>query len=288
MAMRHSRQSSVARFHDGGSERAGAPHPRRRPAESHHHGMPRDPGCPGFGTSPPSISCCCRPARRSRSIWANTAPESYFRTTFSLRFLVNDVLMVLFFGLDHEGGRRGHRTGRRAASLAARHTALCRRGGSHRSSRDRLCARRAALRRTAGAGRLAGGLRDRPRLRLFRCAASSSAGIPAIPFFVLLAICANAARGPRAGRGRSPASELRLETVRSLMVAAVGTVVALRRARVRSSGLTCLAPAASPGARSTPAGSNLRSPSCRSCRFFRTPHGTRGSSSRPRRPPTMR
>jgi Na+:H+ antiporter, NhaA family len=32
-------------------------------------------------------------------IWANTAPESYFRVTSALRFIVNDVAMVFFFGL---------------------------------------------------------------------------------------------------------------------------------------------------------------------------------------------
>jgi NhaA family Na+:H+ antiporter len=32
-------------------------------------------------------------------IWANTAPESYFRVTASLQFIVNDVAMVFFFGL---------------------------------------------------------------------------------------------------------------------------------------------------------------------------------------------
>ena len=32
-------------------------------------------------------------------VWANTAPETYFRTAFTLEFLVNDVLMALFFGL---------------------------------------------------------------------------------------------------------------------------------------------------------------------------------------------
>ena len=32
-------------------------------------------------------------------IWANLAPESYFRTAFALDFIVNDVAMVLFFGL---------------------------------------------------------------------------------------------------------------------------------------------------------------------------------------------
>ena len=31
--------------------------------------------------------------------WANTAPESYFRTMFALDFFVNEVAMVLFFGL---------------------------------------------------------------------------------------------------------------------------------------------------------------------------------------------
>jgi len=32
-------------------------------------------------------------------IWVNTAPESYFRVTGALRFAVNDVAMALFFGL---------------------------------------------------------------------------------------------------------------------------------------------------------------------------------------------
>ena len=32
-------------------------------------------------------------------IWANVAPESYFTVAFALDFIVNDVLMVLFFGL---------------------------------------------------------------------------------------------------------------------------------------------------------------------------------------------
>ena len=32
-------------------------------------------------------------------IWANTAPESYFRVTAALQFIVNDVAMVFFFGL---------------------------------------------------------------------------------------------------------------------------------------------------------------------------------------------
>ena len=32
-------------------------------------------------------------------IWANTAPESYFRSTAVLRFAVNDLAMTLFFGL---------------------------------------------------------------------------------------------------------------------------------------------------------------------------------------------
>jgi NhaA family Na+:H+ antiporter len=32
-------------------------------------------------------------------VWANTAPESYFRVTGALHFVVNDVAMMLFFGL---------------------------------------------------------------------------------------------------------------------------------------------------------------------------------------------
>ena len=32
-------------------------------------------------------------------VWANTAPDSYFRTAFALQFVVNDILMALFFGL---------------------------------------------------------------------------------------------------------------------------------------------------------------------------------------------
>lgn len=32
-------------------------------------------------------------------VWANTNPESYFRTVFALDFFVNEIAMVLFFGL---------------------------------------------------------------------------------------------------------------------------------------------------------------------------------------------
>lgn len=32
-------------------------------------------------------------------VWANTAPESYYRFTFSIAFVVNDVAIALFFGL---------------------------------------------------------------------------------------------------------------------------------------------------------------------------------------------
>jgi NhaA family Na+:H+ antiporter len=32
-------------------------------------------------------------------VWANTAPESYFRSTGAMSFLVNDVAMVVFFGV---------------------------------------------------------------------------------------------------------------------------------------------------------------------------------------------
>ena len=32
-------------------------------------------------------------------VWANTGPESYFRLTVPMTFLVNDVGMVVFFGL---------------------------------------------------------------------------------------------------------------------------------------------------------------------------------------------
>ena len=32
-------------------------------------------------------------------VWANTAPESYFRSTGAMTFFVNDVAMVVFFGM---------------------------------------------------------------------------------------------------------------------------------------------------------------------------------------------
>ncbi len=99
MAMVTSRQSSVARFHDGGSERAGAPHPRRRPAESHHQRHTARPRLPWLWHFATEYLLLLPIGAAIALIWANTAPESYFRTTFSLQFLVNDVLMVLFFGL---------------------------------------------------------------------------------------------------------------------------------------------------------------------------------------------
>ena len=232
MATITSRQGSVARFHDGGSERAGSPHPRRRPAESHHQRHATRPRLPWLWHFATDYLLLLPIGAAIALIWANTAPESYFRTTFSLQFLVNDVLMVLFFGLVMKEVAEATAPG----------------GVLHPWRRAALPFLAAACLTVLPAIVYAFvvPLFDEPRVAegwpvVFATDLAFGYFIarvifgrhPVIPFFILLAICANAL-GVLALAVASPAGELRVKTVAILMLAAIGTVVALRRARVRS------------------------------------------------------
>jgi NhaA family Na+:H+ antiporter len=165
-------------------------------------------------------------------VWANVAPDSYFRTAFALQFVVNDVLMALFFGLMMKEVVEATAPG----------------GVLHPW-------RRAALPLVA-----AGGLAvvpallfvgavpvfDEPRLRQgwpVAFATDLAFGYfvarlifgrhPAIPFFVLLAIGANAL-GIVALALATPESHLRLGVLAVLLAAALGVAALLRRMRVSS------------------------------------------------------
>ena len=165
-------------------------------------------------------------------VWANAAPDSYFHTAFALDFLVNDVLMALFFGLMMKEVVEATTPG----------------GVLHPW-------RRAALPLVAAGGLtvvpalvfadLAPWL-DEPRivegwpavfaadLALGYFAARVIFGRhPAIPFFVLLAVSANAfgvvALSVAAAEGGRHLAPLAL-----LMPAAIGVAGLLRRRRVRS------------------------------------------------------
>jgi NhaA family Na+:H+ antiporter len=165
-------------------------------------------------------------------LWANTAPDSYFHTAFALDFLVNDVLMVLFFGLMMKEVVEATAPG----------------GVLHPW-------RRAALPLVAAGGLtvvpalvfvyLAPWL-DEPRmvegwptvfasdLALGYFAARVIFGNhPVIPLFVLLAVSANAF-GVVALAASAPESQRHLGTLGLLLPAAIGVAGALRRMKVRS------------------------------------------------------
>jgi NhaA family Na+:H+ antiporter len=165
-------------------------------------------------------------------VWVNTAPETYFRTAFQLEFLVNDVAMVLFFGLIMKEVSEATAPG----------------GVLHPW-------RRAALPLVAAVGltlvpaivyAFVVPVFDEPRLRegwpvLFATdlafgyfvARAIFGRHPVIPLFVLLAICANAL-GILALAVAGGTAQLRLDIVAVLMTAALGSAYMLRQRRVRS------------------------------------------------------
>lgn len=64
-----------------------------------HAATPRAPGMPGLWHFAAEYLLLLPAGAAVALVWANTWPESYFQTTFALEFLVNDILMVFFFGL---------------------------------------------------------------------------------------------------------------------------------------------------------------------------------------------
>jgi NhaA family Na+:H+ antiporter len=164
--------------------------------------------------------------------WANIAPESYFRTTLAIEFWVNEVAMVLFFGLIMKELAEATVPG----------------GVLHPW-------RRALLPLVASVGltllpllvfSLIVPLFDEPRvvegwpvvfatdLAVGYVFARLIFGRHAvIPFFLLLAICANAL-GVVALAMAAPASDMHLLTFAVLMAVALAVVLVLRRSRVRT------------------------------------------------------
>lgn len=164
-------------------------------------------------------------------IWANTWPESYFRMSLGIEFLVNDVLMVLFFGLVMKEVVEATVPG----------------GVLHPW-------RRAALPLAASAGLTLVPLLafvalvpvfDEPRMRqgwpaVFAVDLAFGYFVvrmifekgPVVPFFLLLGICANAL-GVLA-LGMSAAITVQLVLLGALMSAAVTATVVLRAYRVRT------------------------------------------------------
>jgi NhaA family Na+:H+ antiporter len=165
-------------------------------------------------------------------LWANVEPESYFRMTLAIEFWVNEVAMVLFFGLIMKEVAEATVPG----------------GVLHPW-------RRALLPLVASVGltvlpllafSLIVPLFDEPRVVegwpvVF--ATDLAAGYvfarlifgrhAVIPFFLLLAICANAL-GVVALAMAEPASDVHLLAFALLMAIALAVVLILRRSRVRS------------------------------------------------------
>ena len=165
-------------------------------------------------------------------VWANTLPQSYFSTTFPLQFLVNDVGMVLFFGL--------------IMKEVAEATAP---GGVLHPWRRAMLPLVASLGLTVVPALAFVGLVplfDEPRLVEgwpvvlvtdvafgYFVARLIFGRHPIIPWFVLLGICANAIGV--VGLAAAGAGDLiRLDILITLMAAAAAVAIVLRRAKVRS------------------------------------------------------
>ena len=165
-------------------------------------------------------------------VWANTLPESYFTTAFRLEFLVNDVAMVLFFGL--------------IMKEVAEATAP---GGVLHPRRRALLPLVASLGITLVPAlmfvvvtpyfdepRLVGGW---PAVLASDVAFGYFVALvifgrhPVIPLFLLLSISANAL-GVAALAVAGAAGPLQWDVLLLLMAAALGTARLLRRNRVRS------------------------------------------------------
>ena len=165
-------------------------------------------------------------------VWANLFPESYFRTTFAIDFLVNDVAMVVFFGLIMKEVAEATVPG----------------GVLHPWRRATL-----PLIATIGVTVVPAlaywavvPLFDEPRvlegwpavvavdLALGYFVARLIFGRhPVVPFFVLIAICANGL-AILALAGTSALTRVRFDVLIALMAGALGAAMALRRAHVRS------------------------------------------------------
>jgi NhaA family Na+:H+ antiporter len=165
-------------------------------------------------------------------VWANTRPESYFRFSYATAFLVNDLAMVLFFGL--------------ITKEIVEATAP---GGVLHSWRRVAVPAVGALGAAVAAGLVYVAFVnafDEPMLVVgWPIPAAVDIAVayvlarlifrrhPAIPFLLLLAIAANGV-GFVALALYYPSRDLHLASGAALMVGALGLAIALRRARVKS------------------------------------------------------
>jgi NhaA family Na+:H+ antiporter len=165
-------------------------------------------------------------------VWANTASESYFRAAFSLEFIVNDVLMVLFFGLMTKEVVEATAPG----------------GVMHSWRRVLLPFVAASVLTVVSALAYATVVPwfEEPRMIEgwpvvfaidlafgYLVARIVFGRHPIIPFFVLLAICANAIGFAALAAAAAP-DGLRLGILVLVMTAAIAAAASLRRARVKT------------------------------------------------------
>ena len=165
-------------------------------------------------------------------VWANLFPESYFRTTFAIDFLVNDVAMVGFFGLIMKEVAEATVPG----------------GVLHpwRRATLPLIATIGVTVAPALAYWAVVPLFDEPRvlegwpavltvdLALGYFVARLIFGRhPVVPFFVLIAICANGL-AILALAGTGALTRVRFDVLVALMAGALAVAMGLRRARVRN------------------------------------------------------
>ena len=226
-----SQHGSIAHSYYGRHQRTAARHLTAHSAEAHHQRSGPRARLPRLWHFAAEYLLLLPLGAAIALVWANLAPESYFQTTFSVQFIVNDVLMVLFFGL--------------IMKEVAEATAP---GGVLHPWRRAALPFFAAVVLTVVPGIAylsVVPLFGEPRLRegwpvVFATDLAFGYFIarllfgrhPVIPFFVLLAICAN-------GLGIlalafAGSAEVRVEIVGVLMLAAIATAVALRRTRIRS------------------------------------------------------
>ena len=98
MASVKSGHASVLLRHHGGHHGASF-HAEGRSTEVSHHHHGRAPRLPRLWHFSMEYLLLLPLGAAIALLWVNLAPESYFRTTLRLDFFVNDVAMVLFFGL---------------------------------------------------------------------------------------------------------------------------------------------------------------------------------------------
>jgi hypothetical protein len=205
-------------------------------------------------------------------VWVNTLPESYFRFANATAFFVNEIGIVFFFALIAKEVVEATLPGgplhpwRRAALPVV--TAV---GGVIGSIACYIVFVQSVGEPMLRSGWVAACAIDIPMVYLI--ARAIFGRHPAVPFLLLLAICADAI-GLALVAVLQPIGEVRPAVAVGLMVVALCVgLPACGTAASRTSGCTSSAQARFPGGRCSWAVSTQRSLSCRSCRFFPTENG---------------